>query len=64
MTLSDTKDGPRNAIAYSMVMVFVTEGRQRSVPELFDILRSAGFTGLEVRPTGEGYALVAGAKPS
>jgi precorrin-6B methylase 2 len=58
MTLDETKDGPLNAIAYSMVMVFVTEGRQRTVEELFAILRNAGFAEPDQTTTGEGYRLI------
>jgi hypothetical protein len=58
MILGDAKDGPLNAIAYSMVMVFVTEGRQRSARELIEILESAGFVAPSTTMTAEGYALI------
>jgi cyclopropane fatty-acyl-phospholipid synthase-like methyltransferase len=63
MVLVDSKDGPRNAAAYSMVMVFVAEGRQRSTSELFELLASAGFVDLRATATLEGYALISGTKP-
>lgn len=62
MTLDETKDGPLNAIAYSMVMVFVTEGRQRTVEELFALLRGAGFTAPSAMATAEGYRLISARK--
>jgi cyclopropane fatty-acyl-phospholipid synthase-like methyltransferase len=62
MTLDPTKDGPLNAIAYSMVMVFVTEGRQRTVEELFALLRGAGFADPEAARTAEGYRLISARK--
>ena len=55
-------DAPRAAAAYSMVMVFVTEGRQRTSTELSAIMTAAGFTDIQFKLTAEGYALVSGAK--
>jgi cyclopropane fatty-acyl-phospholipid synthase-like methyltransferase len=63
MLLSDDKDGPLAAAAYSMIMVFVTEGRQRTAQELIDILASAGFIEPRVTMTAEGYALIEATKP-
>ncbi len=63
MPLAETKDGPPGAIAYSMIMVFVTEGRQRSESELHAILRDAGFEHVRTIPTANGYALIEASKP-
>lgn len=63
MLLSDAKDGPLAAAAYSMVMVFVTEGRQRSAAEIIDIISSVGFIDIHVKMTAEGYALIDAQKP-
>lgn len=63
MLLGDAKDGPLEAVAYSVVMIFTTRGRQRSRRELEDILRSAGFANVTTTPTAGGYALVEGSKP-
>jgi cyclopropane fatty-acyl-phospholipid synthase-like methyltransferase len=63
MVLADSKDGPRNAAAYSMVMVFVAEGCQRSAADLFALLGSAGFVDLHATVTLDGYALISGTKP-
>jgi precorrin-6B methylase 2 len=63
MILSDTKTAPLSAAGYSMVMVFVTEGRQRSAREIFEILRGAGFVEPRLAMTAEGYALVEASKP-
>lgn len=62
MLLADSKDHPLAAIAYSMVMVFVTEGRQRSGAELVEILASAGFADIRVTMTSGGYAAISGTK--
>ena len=58
MLLADTKSGPLAAAAYSMVMVFVAEGRQRSAREISEIITSAGFVDVRVTVTAEGYALI------
>jgi cyclopropane fatty-acyl-phospholipid synthase-like methyltransferase len=64
MLLADTKDGPLAAVAYSMVMVFVTEGRQRTGREITTILTSAGFVDVTVTLTSGGYALIAATRPA
>lgn len=63
MLLADGKDGPLNAAAYSMVMVFVAQGRQRTAAELVRIISAAGFCEPTVKPTAGGYALVEAVKP-
>lgn len=62
MVLSDAKDGPLLALSYSMVMLFVARGRQRSVAEISDILISAGFRDVRVTLTSGGYAAIRGVK--
>ena len=63
MILGDAKDGPLAAHAYSMAMIFHTQGRQRSARELAAILDGAGFTDVQVAMTAGGYAAVSGAAP-
>jgi len=63
MLLAETRDAPLQAAAYSMVMVLVTEGRQRTARELAAILSSAGFVDVRPTMTSGGYALIAGRKP-
>lgn len=64
MILSETKDAPLPAIAYSMVMIFVAQGRQRSAREIAAMLTSVGFLDIAVTMTSSGYALIAGTKPA
>lgn len=64
MLLDDCKTSPRNAAAYSMAMVFATEGRQRTAHEFTDLLAAAGFASIAVTPTAEGYAAIYGTKPA
>jgi acetylserotonin N-methyltransferase len=63
MLVADDKDGPIGALAYSMVMLFVAQGRQRTAGELSAILTAAGFTDVSVATTAGGYAAIAGTKP-
>jgi precorrin-6B methylase 2 len=63
MILADTKTAPLQAAAYSMVMVFVTEGRQRTAREIVEMLTGAGFVEPHVTMTAEGYALLEARKP-
>lgn len=63
MILSDSKDGPIQALAYSMAMIFTMQGRQRTAGELLGFLEHAGFVDLAVAMTAGGYAVVSGAAP-
>jgi hypothetical protein len=58
MLVSDTKDGPLAAVGYSMVMLFVTEGRQRTARETIDVLTSAGFVQPRITMTSNGYSVI------
>lgn len=62
MLLDDDKVGPPTAITYSMIMVFVTQGRQRSASELRAILGAAGFADIRVVPTANGYSIIEGTR--
>lgn len=63
MLLADDKVGPATAISYSMIMVFVTQGRQRTAPEVRAILETAGFGDIRVIPTANGYSAIEGTRP-
>ena len=63
MLLDDTKAGPPVAAAYSMIMVFVTAGRQRSARELSDLVTSVGFNAPRITMTSGGYALIEATRP-
>jgi hypothetical protein len=62
MLLGDGKDGPLAALSYSMVMMFVTQGRQRTGRETAELLTSAGFANVAITMTSGGYALVRATK--
>lgn len=62
--MDDDGTGPWHAAAFSLLMLIGTLGKQYSLPELRDILESAGFTGVEAIRTGGGYySLVSAVKP-
>lgn len=63
MLLDDTKAGPRQAVAYSMAMIFSTQGRQRTAGELVALLAGAGLVDVTVTPTTGGYAAITGTAP-
>ncbi|MEO8699391.1 MAG: methyltransferase [Kofleriaceae bacterium] len=62
LLLADSMDGPLTAVGYSMVMVFVARGRQRTARELSEILAAAGFVEIRITMTSGGYALIEGSK--
>lgn len=63
MLLDEDKLGPRTAIAYSMLMVYVTQGRQRTARELRELLEGAGFVNVRLTPTSNGYSVIEGTRP-
>jgi len=62
MLVGDAKDGPLPALAYSMAMLFSTEGQQRTGGELRAILAAAGFANIRIAMTSGGYAAIMGEK--
>lgn len=60
--LSDTKDGPIEAVAYSLDMVLSTEGRQYSASEFATLLRLAGFHTITIRPVYAFHSIVEAVK--
>lgn len=58
MLLDDTAAGPSTAATYSMIMVLITEGRQRTARELTELLTGAGFTDVTITATSGGFSLV------
>lgn len=62
MLLDDGGLGPINALAYSMIMVFVARGRQRRAREIIEILTSAGFRSVDQKLTANGFSLLTATK--
>jgi hypothetical protein len=64
MLIDDDGCGPLPAVAFSLLMLLGTRGRQFSVPELGGFLTAAGFRDIEAFTTGGGYySLVVARKP-
>ncbi|MGH8071901.1 MAG: methyltransferase [Candidatus Entotheonellia bacterium] len=63
MLYNDEKTGPFPIAAFSMIMLGWTEGEQYSRKELSEMLREAGFTHIEVRPTFGYWSIVTALKP-
>lgn len=64
MLMDDDGCGPLPAAAFSLLMLLGTRGKQYSLPELREILASAGFVDVTAATTGGGYyALVTARKP-
>jgi acetylserotonin N-methyltransferase len=64
MLMDDDGCGPVAPAAFSLLMLLATLGKQYSLPELRDILESAGFVDVESFLTGGGYySLVVARKP-
>lgn len=62
--MDDDGTGPWHAAAFSLLMLVGTLGKQYSLPELREILESAGFIRIEAVRTGGGYySLVSAEKP-
>ena len=63
MLYNDEKTGPFPIAALSMIMLGWTEGEQYSLKELSEMLREAGFTDIEVKPTFGYWSIVTALKP-
>lgn len=64
MLLHDSGKGPYPAIAFSLLMAIGTMGQQFTLPQLVDILESAGFTNISSLNTYGYYSIVSAEKPA
>jgi 3-hydroxy-5-methyl-1-naphthoate 3-O-methyltransferase len=63
MVWNDTRDGPLMTALMHAAMRSATPGGQRTVQEIVDLLRGAGFVDPYVVPTSGAFALVAARRP-
>jgi hypothetical protein len=63
MLLEETTARPLAAAAFSVVMLFWTQGKQYSFEELAAMLADAGFVDIEMKPAFGYFSVVAGRKP-
>lgn len=61
---NDRRDGPLSTAAMNLLMHLEMSGRHRSAAEYISLLRTAGFTGCEVRRSAGDRHLVIGHKPA
>jgi cyclopropane fatty-acyl-phospholipid synthase-like methyltransferase len=61
--LDDTRDGPAVAAAFSLCMLWGTQGKQYTLEELTRILEPAGFVGISATHTYGYYSVVTATKP-
>lgn len=64
MLLHDSGKGPYPAIAFSLLMAIGTKGQQFTLPQLKDILESAGFTKVGSHHSYGYYSIVSAEKPA
>lgn len=62
--LTDTKDGPLAAMAYSFAMLLATKGKQLAFHEVSALLADVGFEDVQVQPGAGYFSLVHARKPS
>ncbi len=63
MLLNDSRDGPPVAMAFSLEMAYVTDGKQLTARELTDLLEDAGFVDVQVQSIFAYYSLISARKP-
>lgn len=64
MLLNDSGNGPYPANAFSLLMAIGTMGQQFTLPQLREILGSAGFVNIDSRNSYGYYSIVSGEKPA
>lgn len=60
--LNEDKMGPLPAQLFSLKMLVMTEGKERTMSEYKTLLTAAGFRDVEARNTGKFYAAILGIK--
>jgi len=61
--VNDNLDGPATTASFSVLMLYMTQGRQFSLPEFAGLLAQAGFVDCEATATCGYYSLVVARKP-
>ena len=63
MLFNDDRTGPFPVAAMNVTMLESMPGQQYSGREITQMLREAGFTNIEVKPTFGHWSIVMGVKP-
>jgi len=61
--INDNLDGPATPTSFSILMLYGTQGRQFTLPELTGLLGAAGFVDCEASATCGYYSLITARKP-
>lgn len=61
--IDDTKRGPVSVAEYSVLLMFLSEGKCYSTPEMKQILEETGFKDIRYRPTILNRSIITGIKP-
>jgi len=61
--INDTKTGPVSVAEYSVLLMFLTEGKCYSTSEMKQILEETGFKHIQYRPTILNRSIIAAIKP-
>ena len=61
--INDTKTGPLSVAEYSVLLMFLTEGKCYSTSEMKQILEETGFKDIQYRPTILNRSIITGIKP-
>jgi len=61
--INDTKTGPVSVAEYSVLLMFLSEGKCYSTAEIKSILDKVGFKDIEYRPTILNRSIITGVKP-
>jgi predicted O-methyltransferase YrrM len=60
--INEDKTGPLSVAEYSVLLMFLSEGKCYSITEMKDILEEAGFSDIEYRPTILNRSIIIGRK--
>lgn len=61
--INDTKTGPVSVAEYSVLLMFLSEGKCYSTSEMKEILEETGFEDIRYRPTVLNRSIITGTKP-
>jgi len=61
--INDTKTGPVSVAEYSVLLMFLSEGKCYSTSEMREILEETGFKNIQYKPTILNRSIITGVKP-
>jgi len=61
--INETKTGPKSIAEYSVLLMFLSEGKCYSILEMKNLLKKIGFVNIEYKPTILNRSVIVGIKP-